>query len=478
MKLRLALTALSAVTTLSVVASAQQPFIADRRLGEGIGIRSGNLEWHPGFASEFGYDSNYFQRAPGEPSSPSGQFNGEGPVPFWRLRLTPHFSVSTLGRERRMEEGGGPPPTLNFRAGAYLSYNELITADSSKAPDGSDYRHFAAGANFFADILPERPLGADVYGDYVRVVEPSNSPLEQFAWNRDGFRGGVGATWRPGGGLFSWRAGYEIEATLFEKGAFQDLNNAQHNFKTRAQWRFLPRTALISDAEYTLVRFTKLQTNQNDGETLTGRVGVNGLITNHFGLMGLAGWASTFYRTSPTGVKAQNYDGPVGQAEIRWYPMPAPTLEATSAAVGLSSVGLGFARTFDSGYYGSFFVRDRGYIGVTYFLGGLFVLRADAGLSRVSYPDVFYATGVASGFTAACPSSFGCLRTPEFDETRLDATFFAEYRFSDVVGINTTLRYDQNTNDHPVPFVPGGGGARDDLSFKRFQAYLGLRVFW
>jgi hypothetical protein len=465
MKLRLTLTALFAVTTTSVVASAQQPFIKDRRLGEGIGIRTGNLELHPGFASEFGYDSNYFQRAPGEGP------NGEGPVPFWRLRLTPHISLSTLTAKRRDEEGPGEPPVVNFRAGAFVSYNELFTADSSKAADGSDYRNLAAGANFFADILPERPWGADIYGDYQRVAEPSNSPNEQFAFNRDGLRAGAGITWRPGGGLFSWRAGYELDTHIFEKSAFKYLNNAQHAIKTRTRWKFLPRTALISDAEYDFVRYSSDQLTQNDGEMLQGRIGLNGLITNHFGLLAMAGWASTFFRTSSGGVPAQNYDGPVAQAEIRWYIQPAPTLEATSAAVGLSSVGLGYTRFFDVGYYSTFYVRDRGYLDVSYLLGGLFVIGAEAGLSQLHFPTVFYPPG----------GLLGQVRTDSFSQTRVDASLFAEYRFSDVVGLNTTIRYDQTTSDKTIPPAPGVNDVKngaDDLSFKRFQAYAGLRVFW
>ena len=47
-------------------------------------------------AAEFGFDSNYFQRA----DSPD-----EDPIGALRLRITPSFSLSTLGPQRR--EGGG-----------------------------------------------------------------------------------------------------------------------------------------------------------------------------------------------------------------------------------------------------------------------------------------------------------------------------------------------------------------------------------
>src|SRR5258708_32969210 len=37
-------------------------WLKDRRYGEGIGIRAGDLELHPGIAGEVGYDSNWFLR--------------------------------------------------------------------------------------------------------------------------------------------------------------------------------------------------------------------------------------------------------------------------------------------------------------------------------------------------------------------------------------------------------------------------------
>src|SRR5688500_14918632 len=117
MKIRAFLpTALAVVTTTLSVAAQQQPWIADRRYGEGIGIRAGNLELHPGIAGEFGYDSNYFQRADDE----------EPVIDVYRIRVTPHLTLSTLGPQRRGPGAeGAAPPTVNFSAGTFLSYNYL-----------------------------------------------------------------------------------------------------------------------------------------------------------------------------------------------------------------------------------------------------------------------------------------------------------------------------------------------------------------
>src|SRR5450432_1616003 len=60
MKFCLTLAATVLLGAISLEARAQQPWLSDRRYGEGIGVRVGNLELHPGIAAEAGYDSNYF----------------------------------------------------------------------------------------------------------------------------------------------------------------------------------------------------------------------------------------------------------------------------------------------------------------------------------------------------------------------------------------------------------------------------------
>src|SRR6266542_3469436 len=113
----------------SSVASAQdQPmWLKDRRYGEGIGIRTGDLELHPGLAGEFGYDSNYFLR------SDKDVFK---PVDTLRLRITPSFSLATISPQRREAEGGTPePPKVTFRAGVAASYNEFIATKSQNSEE-------------------------------------------------------------------------------------------------------------------------------------------------------------------------------------------------------------------------------------------------------------------------------------------------------------------------------------------------------
>src|SRR6187402_2916998 len=102
---------------------------------EGAGIRAGNFELHWSAAAEFGYDSNYFRT--------SGEGPGEDVIDVLLLRLTPSFSLSTLGEQRRDTT---TPQKVSFKLGAYAAYHEVIATDSDES-GVSDQRNVGVGAD-------------------------------------------------------------------------------------------------------------------------------------------------------------------------------------------------------------------------------------------------------------------------------------------------------------------------------------------
>jgi hypothetical protein len=452
MKFRLTLAATLLLGALPLTAHAQmQPWLADRRYGEGIGVRVGNLELHPGISGEVGYDSNYFLRAP-----------EENPIAAYRLRVTPSISLATLGAQRREGLSPAGPAPVSFRAGAYAAYNELIAADSKHSSQVRDQRHVDVGADLGLTLFPAGHVGVDSYLNFVRMVQPSNDTDTENAFDRDSIRAGAGATWRPGGGLFSWRLGYEFLYNYFELRPYQDLNNYQNQVNLRGRWRFLPRTALLYDGSYTWISYARNNV-QTDGNIVQSRIGLNGLVTSQFALLGMVGWAGTFY-DARSNQAPQQFDSIVGQAEVKWYLNGQPTLESTSAPVGLSWVALGYTRDVKNSYLGNFYQRDRGYAQVSYLLGGVFVGAVNAGIANVAFPE-----SPANG-------------TPAFSEQRLDASIFGEYRLSNTVGINATVSYLRNFTDQVVypkntAGMPDMTATPDYLKFQQWQAFLGARWF-
>ncbi len=454
MKQRLVLAAVLAAAAVPLPAHAQA-WLSDRRASEGMGIRTGNLELHPGLGAEFGYDTNYFLRAgDGTPN--------ENVISIYRLRVTPSLSLSTLGAERRGLNPGTPPAVI-ARASIFADYSRLFAVDSNDSAtlDRSGVQNpINVGANLRLDIMPQRPMGEDLFVDYQRVAQPSPDSQcldagcnKVSVWDRDSIRAGAGLTWRPGGGLFEWRFGYELTYNMFESSNFKNYDNLQHAIQTRGRWRFLPRTALIYDGEYRFIRYTGNGSSPApaDGDTLRSRVGLNGLITPRVSLLGMVGWESSFYKGAP-----QNADTILAAAEAKYFVLAPPGLDAQAATTGLSTIALGMVREISNSYISSYYTRTGGYAQLVYFQGGAFVSTLDGAFNHYSFPR-----GVAY---------------EAFTQNRIAARLFAEYRFSNSFGLNGTVMFDQNMSDRLNPRLAQATPV-DNLDYSRWQAFIGLRWF-
>lgn len=449
--LTLAATVLLGAISLEAHAQSQQPWLADRKYGEGIGVRVGNLELHPGIAGEVGYDSNYFLRA-----------SSEDPLSTYRLRVTPSITLSTLGQQRTQGQGGTFSPSATFRGGAYVAYNEFIATDSKHQSDFSGQRHLDVGADLLLNIMPAGRIGEDLYANFVRQGQPSNDPNTENAFDRDSVRAGAGITWRPGGGLFDWRLGYEFLYNYFERSNFSYLNNFQNTVNMRGRWRFLPRTALLYDGSYTWVHYPN-PTSQNDGTIARSNIGLNGLITTRLALLAMIGWAGTFYDKG-SNPKPQQFDSVTAQTELKWYISGAgDAMNPGSAPVGLSFASIGYLRDVSNSYLGNFYQRDRGYLGLSYLLGGVFVTSLTAGIANLHFPESYF------------PS--GAVQHSSFSEQRVDVGVFGEYRFSNTFGLNATVNYDRNITGVEIPTSEDGTERPDALAYQRWQAFVGARWF-
>ena len=381
------------------------------------------------------------------------------------LSTTPHLTLSTLGPRRR--EGDAQqamPPGLDFKAKLAGAYNEFFATDSQFSEQVSAQRHLSGLAGLNLTILPRRPWGGYLGGDYTRMVEPSNQPGpaggDSAAFDRHVGRAKVGIRWQPGGGLFQWRFGYRLRLSVQEDDTFESLNKLAHYLETNGRWTFLPRTALVYRGEVGFIRHTSDPADQNDLDPVRAMIGINGLVTHNFGVLAMAGWGASFSEDS--GVQAENFDSVIGQAEATWYLMPQPKLAEEGAPVGLSSIALGYTRNFQVASLGDYYQRDRVGLTFSYFGGGVILVNLKGGYSRITRPPSYFADRT--------------LQSPGLPENRVDAQAFAEYRTSDTFGINTTLRYNAQLSKNLVPLSPAG--PLDTTQFSRFEAYLGARFFY
>ncbi len=421
-------------------AAQTQPWLSDRRYTEGKGIEVGNFELHPGVAAEFGYDMNYFRRA-----------DDEDPIGSLRLRITPSFSVSTLGPQRR--EPGTDAPAVQFRAGIHATYDEFFPVSGGQAGKDAmaENRNLGGRVDFNLDFFPGRVVFGSLHGGLTRNIEPSNIGVQAESFNRLVPDAGGEIGFAPGGGMFDWRFGYDFIGTIFENGDFTQLNNFNHDIKTRGRWRFLPRSALTFDGRFSFVNYPDA-TDKTDSHPMRARIGYNGLITNSFAVLAMGGWGASFYQSDAP----QDFDSFIGQAEVKWLITPSPSNDPAAATLSLSSLAAGFTRDFADAYIGTYEEINRGYLKFSYMFAGRFLLIVDGGVAAVVYPPI---------------ESLG---TDSFTTIRIDPSVFGEYRFFDFFGVNATVRYDTNITDQTV----SSGDTNEQLQWQRFQAYLGARVMW
>jgi hypothetical protein len=456
-------TVLCSLVALPAAAFAQdQVWLKDRRYTEGPGFRVGDFEIHPGAALEFGYDSNYLHRPEDDPS-------GQYPVlPSLRLMITPSLSFSTLSGQRNEASPATSPPTVDFRGGVSLTYNEFIPVSSTQSSLVSSQRNVSGNLDLQARLFPGRQWSGTLLAGVTRALTPGDDGQSvgfssAGTFNRDVVRGGAEIGWAPGAGLFEWKVGYGFTGTVFE--SLSELTNLQNEIRTRMRWRFLPRTSLIFDGRFDFIDYTSPGAPATPTDpTLGGKtsshpmralLGVNGLVTQSFALLVMVGWGASFYATPPPPIAPSNFDSVIGQAELKWYITPNASADPAATSPTLSSVSVGFARDFYDSWIGTYFERDRGYASLSYFYGGKFLLVLDGGAAPLIYPAI-PSLGVNSGFT----------------DIRLDASLFGEYRFKDAFGVNATVRYNEEISNTALDLGPATPGS---LSFREVEAYLGFR---
>lgn len=450
---------LPATASAQTVSYGQPEYLKDRRYAEGAGIRTGDLELHPGVAGDVGYDSNWFLRSSGNAfvnSAPSAPVLAAGV-----LRVTPSLSLSTLGPQRREGDAPDNEPSVKFRAGISGTYREFLVGDDLIKKQ----RNVSVGADMRVDILPGRPWGAGVFATYTRFIQPTVIGDPNLSFNRDDVGGGLEVIATPGGGTLDWRFGYQVRASLYEDGGGQPFNNITHEAMTKGRWKFRPRTAILYDATLRFINYTdpNVPNGLQNSTPVRARVGLNGLITPRFSLLAMAGYGASFYSNSK--VSTPQYDSVIGQVEAKWFVSANPGTDApANVSLTLSSIALGYTRDFQNSLLGNYYGSDRGYAKMSFFFAQRVLLSLEGGVGAVEYPTVSL-SGVAAPHAP-------------FTDIRADGTLYAEYRLSDSFALNATGRYTQNFSNAQLT-TAGAAGTTGlyDMSWQRLEAYLGVRWF-
>lgn len=438
--------AVSSTASAQVTVSPQEPaWLPDRMYREGAGILVGGYELHPGIATDFGYDSNFSRRGP-----------DELPVGSLQLRVSPSFSISSLGPQRR---SGAESPKVAFRVETGLTYHEFIPIRGGTQFDRdalASQRNVDGFARGNLDILPGETLSGRVYAGIMRSIRPTQQALFNTNFNRLMPVAGVEAAYAPGSGLLDWRLGYEFSGTFFEKADFSALSSTRHEVSTRGRWRFLPRTALLYDGRFGFITYPQQGTAKTGSTPVRTRFGATGLITPSFGAQVMAGWGASFYENDP-----QDFNSLIGQVELKWYLQPTMTTDPTKVNSLLSAVAVGFVRDFDDSLIGTYLEKDQGYVRFNYLLGGNFLINAELAAGAIVFPQQDNPDlGMPNGWT----------------DMRVDSRLFAEYRLKDWLGLTAQLDYVAYLSSTRLKFP--STDVSDNLAYTQGSAFGGVRFFW
>src|SRR5262249_137072 len=147
------------VATYTANASAQG-WLADRRYTEGEGIKTGDLELHPGVGGEVGYDSNWFYRSNKTGANIVNGAPTEPPAGAVVFRLTPSFYGSKLGPQRSGTPDGKPPESrfFTFRGGVSATGRAFIGTDD-RSSDFKKQHNVSVAADARGDFNQGHPIG-------------------------------------------------------------------------------------------------------------------------------------------------------------------------------------------------------------------------------------------------------------------------------------------------------------------------------
>lgn len=429
-----------------------QGWLEDRARAEGPGIRLGDFELHPGIGIELGWDSNVYYTSDDPPVGLPGRLDSA------ILRVTPHLMFSTLGPERRGEgEGqGGELPEVQFRGGLSASYYEFF-ADERR-------RNVSIDLGLNLRILEGRTVSFSVFEQFSRGIRPFTENTSNISYARIQNDAGLQVMFSTPGQVLQVGVGYQFGLDFFEEEQLAYGNSFNHTISLTESFRFLPQTALLHTTSVSIRDYWDPpppgsdRPVQVDSIRLTSMLGVNGALTNEISLLVQGGYGAGFFEAR--GPYDQDFDAFLARAELRWRPVEA------------FRINLGYDRTFNPSFIGNYYSQDRGYLNTQMLFGGVFLLGAELSLGYYDFGQIVAADGVTP------IGRVDGAATTERTDLRFIGSLFAEYRFTEWLGVNGTFQYTGNFTDFAYDVPVATVTLVDPAQYNKIELWLGVRVFY
>jgi hypothetical protein len=426
-----------------------QAWLEDRENSEGPGIKLGDsLVLHLGLGVEGGYDTNAFYKD--EALDPDGA---------GRLRITPYIDLATRSGKRKEVIDEGVPdataPKAAFRLGLATYYDHYFATSEARKNavnqlNGLNGLGVDTHLNFV--MFPEGNFSLILIAGYLRTLQPYESASD--ARNHHLVTPGIGFRIRPGGGTLEFELGYRLKFLYFEDPNMGMSNNHHaHDVQFETRWKLFPKTALLSRTNFTPTVYYETGGINNDSKPIRSLLGLQGLITERFGLKLLGGYGASFYSRGP------NFDGMLAEGELMFYITPT------------SNLRLGGERDFVDSLYANFYVKYGGYVAFQQMFGGL-VLGTVKG--EVYYRDyITYVGTLASGVEPVPNPS-------ERSDVFASASLALEVRATDWLSFHASGKFSADITDHEYEYLDPSTSrmTRWPAGYKKFEIFGGVRAHY
>lgn len=439
-KLELALALVAGMwAALLPATAAAQGYLPDRASREGPGFKAGRLVLHPGLSLEGGYDSNVFLQKSDQEDS-------------FLLRLTGYLDVATESpqRQREGDASRAEPQKVAFRGGLGAVYYHWFL---DRVPD-----NIGADAHVDFSYNPSRVFSLQVRDVFRRTVRPFSDPNtpsgETMSYGLNHNSGSLDLVGRSKSKVLEGRVGYANTVQFFDADIYNYANYMTHHVPGRFSWAFFPTSALVYDFEYAHQQYLNPDailaspTLLSDSNRVSNLIGYSGAITERFSLTAMIGYAAGFFEIG------QSFDDVIARVETRWRPRPTVTLTG------------GYDRDVRPSYIGNFTTMNRLYANTRFVLGGALELGVSAWVS-------FDESGLALSPDGALLGT-----QPTRKDTRVYASIFGEYRFRAWLALFSEIGYLADFTDFEYVGLDPGTLPVPSAEYQRFEAWLGLRVFY
>lgn len=271
----------------------------------GDGLRSEN-GWKlvPALSLGASYNSNLFRATPRE---------DEPVVHAPRGQIEPSISLGNPdARSLRLKFNG------SARWDEYFESLAGGQGDGQAAVDGQS--GLSAAGNAQATFNPEGDVSLQLSERLSRHNEP---PLSRGAEAYNWWQNQAGATLglHPNDRVLQANLGYDWSWYNYTTDALDDLDRNEHDFRFDGEWRFLPKTSFLAEANYGLTNWEERsrtparpgiggEIRNVDSRPLRLRGGVSGLLTNRIALRALAGYGWSMHQVD------SSFEGIIGEGAL------------------------------------------------------------------------------------------------------------------------------------------------------------------